>query len=504
MSSLSMLTTSSSSSSPSGEGSSRSVRGLSTQFRRRKFGSPALRSQIEGILQPPPSSLLSDFLIVRNMREIKTDVGHARAFVRLALEKRSLSRHLATLLSHDDLTRQRYKEYAFLRTDEEREQFLFHLLTLTAKDFSCFTNAFLNTTMVYKVLLVGEGKRFGLSTSSPYVTMAGEFGDSGTVEIPRGENHVDITHRNLGPLTCLRVGHDNSGIAPSLLLEMVLVHNTTTGQIYRFNCGGWLSRSEGDGSVERFLVGEKVPQTYRNSVNMAALGVDGVLPSPGNRRRALTSTRREGENVGETRQLKTGLKVVVERLKTATQSRSSQNRVQEMLQLIHGENGYINNMEKVLLAGFRSSRKFSKRLYLWDMVERACEHMESMEMPTPLVHTTPHPVSLDRQVLGNTVARINSNYPQIGKSEKMALFLSIGLRDHHIATWLSLVGHCSPVLSALYEPSAFLRDPDLLHFLIYTLSSLSPPSHSPTLSLSLSPPPPSTAIRLEPLLTQGM
>ena len=43
-------------------------------------------------------------------------------------------------------------------------------------------------------------------------------------------------------------------------------------------------------------MGEKVPQTYRNSVNMAALGVDGVLPSPGNRRRALTSTRREGEN----------------------------------------------------------------------------------------------------------------------------------------------------------------------------------------------------------------
>ena len=87
--------------------------------------------------------------IVRNMREIKTDVGHARAFVRLALEKRSLSRHLATLLSLDDLTRLRYKEYAFLRTDEEREQFLFHLLTLTAKDFSCFTNAFLNTSTFY-------------------------------------------------------------------------------------------------------------------------------------------------------------------------------------------------------------------------------------------------------------------------------------------------------------------------------------------------------------------
>ena len=64
--------------------------------------------------------------------------------------------------------------------------------------------------------------------------------------------------------------------------------------ICRFNCGQWLSQSEDDGSVERFLVGEKVPQTYKNSVNMAALAVDNVLPSPGNRRRALSS-RREGE-----------------------------------------------------------------------------------------------------------------------------------------------------------------------------------------------------------------
>ena len=38
--------------------------------------------------------------------------------------------------------------------------------------------------------------------------------------------------------------------------------------------------------------------------------------------------------VGETRQLKTGLKVVVERLKTATQSRSSQNRVSRGLNLL--------------------------------------------------------------------------------------------------------------------------------------------------------------------------
>ena len=41
--------------------------------------------------------------------------------------------------------RRRYKDYAFLRTDEEKEQFLYHLLSLTAVDFFCFTNGFQNT-----------------------------------------------------------------------------------------------------------------------------------------------------------------------------------------------------------------------------------------------------------------------------------------------------------------------------------------------------------------------
>lgn len=73
---------------------------------------------------------------------------------RLALEKKSLSRHLSTLLTREDLTRERYKEYAFLRTEEEREQFLYHLLTLTAKDFSCFTNGFMSSSEAMPLLLV--------------------------------------------------------------------------------------------------------------------------------------------------------------------------------------------------------------------------------------------------------------------------------------------------------------------------------------------------------------
>lgn len=45
--------------------------------------------------------------------------------------------------------RSRYKEYAFIRTVDEMEQFLFHLLSLSAVDFYCFTNGFLSAGEKY-------------------------------------------------------------------------------------------------------------------------------------------------------------------------------------------------------------------------------------------------------------------------------------------------------------------------------------------------------------------
>ena len=43
--------------------------------------------------------------------------------------------------------RSMYKRYAFLRCEEEREQFLTHLLTLNAVDLMCFTNTFTTSTL---------------------------------------------------------------------------------------------------------------------------------------------------------------------------------------------------------------------------------------------------------------------------------------------------------------------------------------------------------------------
>lgn len=39
-------------------------------------------------------------------------------------------------------SRKLYKRYAFLRCEEEKEQFLFHLLSLNTVDYFCFTSVF--------------------------------------------------------------------------------------------------------------------------------------------------------------------------------------------------------------------------------------------------------------------------------------------------------------------------------------------------------------------------
>ncbi|KFQ71792.1 DENN domain-containing protein 5B, partial [Phaethon lepturus] len=87
-------------------------------------------------------SLIQDMRHVQNMSEIKTDVGRARAWIRLSLEKKLLSQHLKQLLSNQALAKKLYKRYAFLCCEEEREQFLYHLLSLNAVDYFCFTSVF--------------------------------------------------------------------------------------------------------------------------------------------------------------------------------------------------------------------------------------------------------------------------------------------------------------------------------------------------------------------------
>lgn len=48
--------------------------------------------------------------------------------------------------------------------------------------------------------------------------------------------------------------------------------------VCRFSCGRWFARSEDDGSVERLLVAERVPQTIAKSGTMSALSELWMMP----------------------------------------------------------------------------------------------------------------------------------------------------------------------------------------------------------------------------------
>ena len=96
--------------------------------------------------------LMEDVRKIITFRDVKTDVGKARAFIRLSLERKKLSKNLKTLIGDQTLLNSLYKPYAFLRCEDEREQFLMYLLTLNAVDLPCFTTTFVSVMNTRRTL----------------------------------------------------------------------------------------------------------------------------------------------------------------------------------------------------------------------------------------------------------------------------------------------------------------------------------------------------------------
>ena len=63
--------------------------------------------------------------------------------------------------------------------------------------------------------------------------------------------------------------------------------------LLRFRCGKWFARAEDDGSIERFLLAEHIPQQLKGSQTISALDINSVVPSPGAKKR---SPRRDKES----------------------------------------------------------------------------------------------------------------------------------------------------------------------------------------------------------------
>ncbi|XP_052075414.1 polycystin-1-like [Mytilus californianus] len=110
----------------------------------------------------------------------------------------------------------------------------------------------------------GFWSSFRLS-STPYIILKGWYGETMCRPLVdkaglfrnlirwRCSNFLLKTDVNLGPLTEVKIWHDNAGVNKSLFLDKVLISTGKLGETYVFFCNDWLSDSKGDAKTYREL-----------------------------------------------------------------------------------------------------------------------------------------------------------------------------------------------------------------------------------------------------------
>ncbi|XP_068168280.1 DENN domain-containing protein 5B-like isoform X2 [Antennarius striatus] len=398
-------------------------------------------------------SLIQDMRFIQTMSEGLSEVGQARAWIHLALEKKMLSQHLKELVTNQELLRQLYKPHAFLLSEEEREQFLFHLLSLNTVDYLCFTQVFTSISIPYRVVIIPMKKlSIAMATVNPWVCVSGELGDSGLRQIPKNTQEIFFQCKNLGRLSTLELGQENSGLLAKCLIDCVMVYNEITGHTYKFPCGRWLGKGVGDGSLERVLLGQLMsPGGEEDSGRWT--GTPPELASPSQSVRTVLGSfgiRSRMLPVEVQEDLREAANNLVKHFHKPEQERGN------LTVLLCGEGGLVTSLEKFLLDGFKSNRLFQRNVFVWDFVEKAVASMETADQMGDLLGSTLTEGS-PRDSLCNYVNAINASPRNIGKEGKFQLFVCLGLRDRLLSQWLSLLAEL-PVTVRSYDEGALLRD----------------------------------------------
>ncbi|XP_031173811.1 DENN domain-containing protein 5B-like [Sander lucioperca] len=412
-------------------------------------------------------SLIQDMRFIQTMSEGLSEVGQARAWIHLALEKKMLSQHLKELLTNQQLLRQLYKPHAFLLCEEEREQFLFHLLSLNTVDYLCFTRVFTSISIPYRVVIIPMKKlSIAMATVDPWVCVSGELGDSGVRQIPKNSQEIFFQCKNLGRLSTLQLGQENSGLLAKCLIDCVMVYNEITGHTYKFPCGRWLGKGVGDGSLERVLIGQLVSPGGEEDAGRWT-GTPPELASPSQSVRAVLGSlgsRSRMLSVEVQEDMREAANNLVKHFHKPEQERGN------LTVLLCGEGGLVLSLEKFLLHGFKSNRLFQRNVFVWDFVEKSVVSMETADQMGDL-HGSTLTKGPPCDLLCHYVNAINASPRNIGKEGKFQLLVCLGIRDRLLSHWLPLLAECH-LTARTYEEGALLRDRAAVHSLSRILHTL--------------------------------
>ncbi|XP_062914322.1 DENN domain-containing protein 5B isoform X7 [Mobula hypostoma] len=433
-------------------------------------GSERRKSESGLILPTLKVSLIQDMRHVQQMSEIKTDVGRARAWIRLSLEKKVLSQQLKQLLFNQNLIKKLYKRYAFLRCEEEKEQFLYHLLSLNAVDYFCFTSVFTTIMIPYRAVIIPIKKLSNsITTSNPWISVSGELGGTGVMQVPKNLLEMTFECQNLGKLTTVQIGHDNSGLLAKWLVDCVMVRNEITGHTYRFPCGRWLGKGVDDGSLERILVGELITPVVEEDLSKQCRTPPQLRSPTVARRLSITSLggKTGKPNAGQIQEgIGESINNIVKHFHKPEKERGS------LTVLLCGEFGLVSALEQVFHHGFKSVRLFQKNVFIWDFLEKAVTYFETTDEEEAQVNLLEGKCCTESaKSLCQYVNAINSAPRNIGKDGKLQLLVCLGARDHLLPQWIPLLAEC-PVISRMYEDGALLRDRASVNSLIRVLQTL--------------------------------
>lgn len=471
-------------------------------------GSQSVVNNAQYIL-PVSHELIASVKKIQELREVQTDVGKCRAWIRLSLECKQLQAHLKKLLSNRPLLQTLYKRFSLLRCEDERDQFLFHLLSLKAVDFSCFTNSFVKTAITYHVWIFPKKQMSGASQTSAnvYIVVSGDLNSTSKISVPKGCLDFSFEHLNLGVLTGVLLGHDNSGMWPKWLIDFVVIRNDITGQAFHLPCYRWLARNIDDGSIQRLLLADAVP--LETDLNQFLCD---VINSSDCKTALLASA--SPQSIPTIQLLQENLGQSVNSIVKHFHRSSNTKRCSAFARLICGPTGLVSALLQILHFGLKS-RFFRKQMYAWDVISSVCQILSRT--------TTDSDNSLYKSTLNslNELMQISSNSHKVdpekkknpltssgrdeeidlvdeeckaamqrllnlhaligaekdmtglGKDDMFQVLICVGLKEHYLSQWFQCICRIARESTQLYEKNSLICNTQAATFVIRVLNNLS-------------------------------
>eukprot|EP00054_Salpingoeca_dolichothecata_P023401 m.155953 g.155953 ORF g.155953 m.155953 type:complete len:566 (+) comp24672_c0_seq1:239-1936(+) len=415
-----------------------------------------------------PEELTESISCVEKMPFLMSDVGRARAWLRLALEKKTLSRLLEHLFSKNGFLRGLYKPYAFAAHEDVQVQVVSHFLSLTTVDFLAFSANYPPATITYRIA-IHTARKFRSGTSANVsITLHGEYRKLGPIIRKKGAtfntgacDEFEVTDQNLGILQSVEIGHDNQGLSPGWTLDRVLVTNKLTNHCFCFPCGGRLDSTNNTLRLSCAAPPEEKPAKKSSTLRS---GKEPLAAEQKNMQDEICEQLAcsinalvryfHSEHIEQCVLTQAYLTLGPMRILILAANLSIPDHV-----VASGEQfGLTQVLFDVLQNGFKSKAIFGSQRHVWDFIEKVAAEKKDVQL-----------ASDPAGILVSSVGRANSS--SAPKTARFEWLMCSGATRHVLHVWIELFAHANCV-TTYYEPTALIRSEDRLMYLTEMLRYL--------------------------------